>query len=67
VALTEQRTPAPSDPESYRYLTSVSGGQTNVTFEPKQGGLQAHYLVRWVATNGAVGPWGETVSATVAA
>ncbi len=48
-------------------LTGVSGGQTNVTFEPKQSGLQARDLVRWVATSGAVGPWGERVWVAVVA
>lgn len=32
-----------------------------------KGGMQAHYLSRWVSTSGATGPWGDTASATVAA
>jgi len=30
-------------------------------------GQQAHALSRWVSPGGAVGPWSETTSATVAA
>ncbi len=67
VALTEPMQPAPSDPRAYRYIGSVSSGQTTLTFESDKGGLQAHYLSRWIATSGAAGPWSEAASATVAA
>ncbi len=32
-----------------------------------QGGKQAAYMVRWVSKTGEPGPWGETITATVAA
>lgn len=74
VALTEPGRPAPPPPNpdaadggSYRYMGSLTRGETTLTFRPENGGLQAHYLSRWVSTNGATGPWSETTSATVAA
>jgi hypothetical protein len=74
VALTTPGQPAPpppsaagSDPGAYRYIGSVTRGETTLTFESAKGGMQAHYLSRWVSTSGATGPWSETASATVAA
>lgn len=74
VALTTPGQPAPpppsaagNDPGAYRYIGSVTRGETTLTFESAKGGMQAHYLSRWVSTSGATGPWSETSSATVAA
>ncbi len=67
VALTPPRGPAPADPDAYRYLRSLSDGAAVLTFEPPQAGMQAHYLARWVTRRGALGPWSETSSATIAA
>lgn len=67
VALTPPGHPAPTNPGDYRYTGSVTRGQTTLSFEPSKGGMQAHYLSRWVSTTGATGPWSETASATVAA
>lgn len=67
VALTPPHEPPPASPGAYRYVASVTGGTTTLGFEPAQGGLQAHYLTRWIATSGTPGPWSETASATVAA
>jgi hypothetical protein len=67
VALTEPDQPAPADPSEYRYIGSVTRGETTLCFESSKGGMQAHYLSRWVSTSGATGPWSETASATVAA
>ncbi len=67
VALTEPGLPAPANPGEYRYIGSVTRGETTLSFESDKGGLQAHYLSRWVSTSGANGPWSETASATVAA
>ncbi len=36
-------------------------------FGSPQGGMQAHYLARWVNRTDAMWPWSETTSATVAA
>jgi len=67
VALTAPAAPAPTDPDLYRYLGSVSDGATTLTFASEKGGMQAHYLARWMTRRGAAGPWSEVASATVAA
>lgn len=67
VALTPPGQPAPANPGDYRYIGSVTRGETTLSFESDKGGMQAHYLSRWVSTSGATGPWSETASATVAA
>jgi len=67
LALTAPGQPAPSDPREYRYIGSVTRGETTLSFESDKGGMQAHYLSRWVSTSGATGPWSDTASATVAA
>ncbi|MBL0870354.1 MAG: hypothetical protein IBJ18_07255 [Phycisphaerales bacterium] len=74
VALTPPGSPAPAPPPigepgggDYRYIGSVTRGETTLNFEPAKGGLQAHYLSRWVSTGGTPGPWSATASATVAA
>lgn len=67
VAFTPPGEPAPANPGDYRYLGSVTRGETTLTFEPHRGGMQAHYVSRWVSPSGASGPWSETASATVAA
>ncbi|MFN7022300.1 MAG: hypothetical protein ACK4WH_13360 [Phycisphaerales bacterium] len=67
VAFTPATAPAPADPSAYRYVQSISDGSTTLSFNSPQGGMQAHYLARWVTRRGAIGPWSETASATVAA
>ena len=67
VAFTPTCTPPPSDFDAFRYVQSVSDGSTVLSFESPRGGMQAHYLARWVNRTGAMGPWSETASATVAA
>ena len=57
----------PADMDRYKFVRTVTGGSAEVTFEPPQGGARAAYLVRWVSATGEPGPWGETVTATVAA
>ncbi len=67
VAFTPTGTPPPAALDAYRYVQSVSDGSTVLSYESPQGGLQAHYLARWVTRRNAYGPWSETSSATVAA
>lgn len=67
VALTAPTAPAPVVPDAYRYVGSLTGGTTTLRFEPARGGMQAHYLARWVANRGGSGPWSDAASATVAA
>jgi len=67
VALTPTSAPAPTDPGAFRYVGSVTRGETTLSFESDKGGQQAHYIARWVSSSGGHGPWSETASATVAA
>ena len=67
VALTPPATPAPADERAYRCVQSASDGSMTLSFEASQGGMQAHYMARWVTRRGAIGAWSETSSATVAA
>jgi hypothetical protein len=67
VAFTPIAAPAPGDPSAYRYVQSVSDGLAVLSFESLQGGMQAHYVARWVTRTNAYGPWSDTASATVAA
>jgi len=67
VAFTPTGTPAPADFNAFRYVQSISDGSTVLSFEQPQGGMTAHYLARWVTRRGAMGPWSETASATLAA
>lgn len=59
--------PAPANLGDSRYIGSVTRGETTLSFESDKGGMQAHYLSRWVSTSGATGPWGDTASAMVTA
>ena len=34
-------------------------------YEPADAGKIAHYMLRWRMQDGSLGPWGETVSATI--
>lgn len=67
IAFTPTGTPPPADMGEFRYVQSVSDGSTVLSFESPRGGMQAHYLARWVTRRGAMGPWSDTASATVAA
>ena len=67
VAFTPTGTPAPRDYGAYRYVQSVSDGSTVLSFESAQGGMQAHYLARWVTRRNSMGPWSDNASATIAA
>jgi hypothetical protein len=67
VAFTPTGTPPPPPGDSFRYVQSVRDGRAVLSYESPQGGLQAHYVARWVTRRNAYGPWSETSSATVAA
>lgn len=74
VAVTAANQPAPPLPPpgsagdgTYRYMGSASGGTMRLEFPARQAGHQTHYITRWVGTKGALGPWSETASATIAA
>lgn len=67
LALVNPHEPPPQSMEHYKFVRTVTSGATQLTFDAPQGGKQAAYLVRWVSKTGEPGPWGETVTATVAA
>jgi hypothetical protein len=67
VAFTPTNAPAPADPNAYRYVQSVSDGSAVLSFDTPDAGMQAHYVARWVTRRGAIGPWSQTASATIAA
>jgi len=59
--------PVPTDPNALSYLTLATNGIATTTFPFEDGGKTAVYMLRWVGPRGAVGPWSEMCSATVAA
>lgn len=67
LALVAPQEQPPADMDKYKFVRTVTSGAAEVAFEPTQGGHRAAYLVRWVSATGEPGPWGETVTATVAA
>lgn len=67
VAVVAPQEQPPADLDRYKFVRTVTSGSAEVAFEPVQGGASAAYLVRWVSATGEPGPWGETVTATVAA
>lgn len=67
VAFTPTGSPAPATFEAFRYVMSVSDGKAVLSYDSPQGGLQAHYLARWITRRGAIGPWSDGASQTVAA
>ena len=54
-------------PPFSRGAAAGTRGETTLSYEPNKGGMQAHYLSRWVSTSGATGPWSHTASAIAAA
>ena len=67
VALVAPRETPPADFASYKFVRTVTRSGAEVAFPAHEGGKTAAYLVRWVSATGEPGPWGETVTATVAA
>ena len=59
--------PAPTDPEELKFFTLATSGTATAEFPAHDGGKTAVYMLRWVGPRGAVGPWSEICSATVAA
>lgn len=57
----------PTDPEALRFLTLATNGVATTEYPSEAGGKLAVYMLRWVGPRGAVGPWSEVCSATVAA
>ena len=49
-----------------RFVALATATPHIVTFSSADAGKTAYYLCRWISTRGEVGPWSETVEATVA-
>ncbi len=67
VALVAARETPPADFAAYKFIRTITRAGAEVAFPGEEGGKTAAYLVRWVSATGEPGPWGETVTATVAA
>lgn len=57
----------PASVSAFRDVQSVSDGATVLRFESPQGETKVNYVTRWVTRCGAIGPWSDTSSATIAA
>lgn len=58
---------APRQESELRFLGAATRPRFVARFSMAEAGLAVHYRARWVGPRGQVGPWGEVVSATVAA
>ncbi len=65
VTAPEEHPPASADELSFVTLDTAT--PYTAEFDGADGGKTAHYMLRWVKTNGEKGPWSETVSATIPA
>ena len=52
---------AGGDPAAYRSIGNMTRGETTLTFESSNSGMQPHTLLRRVSMSGATGPWCATV------
>lgn len=57
--------PPPTDEKDCTFLTLDAFTPYVVEYEGSDAGKMAHYLLRWRMRDGAVGGWGETISATI--
>lgn len=56
----------PADPGELAFLALDTHTPYLAEYDGAQAGKKAHYMLRWVSTRCAKGPWSETVSATIA-
>jgi len=59
--------PAPTGADGLSFVALDTASPYIAEYDGGQGGKTAHYMLRWVKTNGEKGPWSETVSATITA
>ena len=59
--------PPPTGPSELSFLSVDTRTPYVADYPGKDGGETAHYMLRWVSTGGAKGPWSETASATIGA
>ena len=57
----------PASADELSFLSMDTASPYIVEYDGKDGGKTAHYMLRWVKTNGEKGPWSETISATITA
>jgi hypothetical protein len=57
----------PESPIHYELLDTTKELQYSWLFEEEEAGQTAHFLVRWIGTNGEHGPWSEVLTAKVPA
>jgi hypothetical protein len=53
------------DVSAYSFVALDTATPYVTEYEGTSAGKTAHYILRWVKTNGEKGPWSETVSATI--
>jgi len=51
--------------EELEFLMVSTRAPAVVDYDDADGGLTAHYMLRWLSTRGEAGPWSETASATI--
>ena len=50
-----------------RFVALATSAPARVTFDAREGGKTAAYILRWVSTTGERGPWSRVVQGTIAA
>jgi hypothetical protein len=55
----------PTDEKECMFLALDTASPYTAVYSGAEGGKTAHYLLRWVSTQGDKGPWSEVVSATI--
>ena len=58
---------APVSGDELSFVSKDTASPYTAEFDGGDGGKTAHYMLRWVKTNGDKGPWSETISATITA
>jgi len=59
--------PPPKDETELRFLSVDTRTPYVALYSGEDGGVTAHYMLRWVGTTGEKDPWSETASATIGA
>lgn len=61
--LVDTGAPTPTDPNALQFHSLSTDGSATATFESKDGGKTAVYMLRLVGPGGIAGPWSEPVAA----
>ncbi len=57
----------PAGEAELKFLSMDTASPYIAEFDGADGGKTAHYMLRWIKSNGNKGPWSETISATITA